>query len=174
MRIKEAGIAKVLNIEEVGVTEEQGDTIAASAKNVVSENAFPFFLIFSGQTRTDKSNLEKTLKGSKAFFLLFCLLILIFVGCAHKKRQEVPPPLPAYLSFSGQTGNAKITVDADEFVLDESFLKTNRYQLSEGKHSVVVRHGEMVVVKRYFYLPGGVVKDIKIPSPEAVNNHKTN
>jgi hypothetical protein len=38
-------IAKALNVEKVRAAQEQRDAIAASAKNVVSENAFAFFLI---------------------------------------------------------------------------------------------------------------------------------
>lgn len=102
------------------------------------------------------------MQKSKALFLIL-FFSLSLPGCATPKNKEVPQ-LPAFISFSGQTENAKATVDGVEFVLDESFLKTNRYQLPAGKHSVTVRHGEAVVVKRFFYLPGGVIKDIKIPA----------
>jgi len=103
------------------------------------------------------------MKKSKASLLLLLFFALPLLGCASPKNKEVPE-LPAFISFSGQTEDAKATVDGVEFVLDASFLRTNRYQLPAGKHSVTVRHGETVTVKRFFYLPGGVVKDIKIPS----------
>ncbi|EKD63072.1 MAG: hypothetical protein ACD_51C00352G0002 [uncultured bacterium] len=102
------------------------------------------------------------MKKSKAL-LLILFFSLSLPGCASPKNKEVPQ-VPAFISFSGQTENAKATVDGVEFVLDESFLRTNRYQLPAGKHSVTVRHGETVTVKRFFYLPGGVTKDIKIPT----------
>ena len=103
------------------------------------------------------------MKKSKALLLMLLFFTLPLPGCASPKNKEVPQ-LPAFISFSGQTENAKATVDGVEFVLDESFLRTNRYQLPAGKHSVTVRHGETVIVKRFFYLPGGVTKDIKIPT----------
>lgn len=105
------------------------------------------------------------MKYSKTLILLFLFFTLPLLGCASPKNKVVPE-LPAFISFSGQTENAKATVDGVEFALDESFLRTNRYQLPAGKHSVTVRHGETVSVKRFFYLPGGVVKDIKIPSSD--------
>ncbi len=105
------------------------------------------------------------MKNSKALLLILLFFTFLVLGCASPKTKE-GPPLPAFLSFSGRTENAKVTVDGVEFVLDESFLKTNRYQLPAGKHSVTVRHGETVIVKRFFYLPGGVVKDIKISSSD--------
>ncbi|MCP4763658.1 MAG: hypothetical protein GY870_17945 [archaeon] len=92
-------------------------------------------------------------------FSLFC--IALFCGCGLKET-VVQKEKISYLSFTGNISNAIIHIDD----LEPISLKNSKnvhYEISTGKHHIVVTKNGEEVVNRIVLLGSGSVKEIKIP-----------
>ena len=114
----------------------------------------------------------------KNIIKVFCLIligILCFPGCSYKEGIEQGEP-QSYLLFTGNTQGALASVDGEEpFTVDadqnttanfrEARSSTSRtlYQISSGKHVIIVKKGEKVVVHREVLIGSGMTKEIYIP-----------
>jgi hypothetical protein len=106
---------------------------------------------------------------------LALVLFLSFSGCGYKEGIE-QSDLQSYVWFTGDTKDAIATIDNNEpfriepaYSVDESTgSKTPKqgrtlYQVSPGKHKVIVKKNDEVVVNRVILISAGITKEIKIP-----------
>jgi hypothetical protein len=100
-----------------------------------------------------------------------CVLVLIvgcfIAGCGYTEGVIQKDPI-AYLAFTGNTEQALVFLDNKEpFVLNNIGAnqegKPTQYQISPGKHRIVVRRGSEVVVDRILIVGDGNIKEIQIP-----------
>ena len=111
----------------------------------------------------------------KVFYLIFFLLILCG-GCGLKEGVVQKEPM-SFLWFSGNTQNAIAYIDdlapiilseLRNSVSGEDENSTNKsgqvhYEISPGKHTIVVKKSGEEVVNRKVLLGQGITKEIKIP-----------
>lgn len=105
-------------------------------------------------------------------FVLFVILILI--GCGYREGVIQTAP-KSYLWFTGNTNNAVVYIDDNKpFNLSlyerdintgESKARTDliHYQLAPGKHNIIVKREDKVVVNRMLILGEGMTTEIEIP-----------
>ena len=114
----------------------------------------------------------------KNIIKVFCPIligILCFPGCAYKEGIEQGEP-QSYLGFTGSTQGAFASIDGEKpFTVDadqngtanfrEAGSSTSRtlYQISSGKHIIIVKKGGKIVVHREVLIGSGMTKEIRIP-----------
>jgi len=105
-------------------------------------------------------------------------LFLIFILCIGCGLQEgvIQKAPKSFLYFTGNTENAVVYIDGGPgIVLDSSNSSGNDangqtnssgrvlYEISHGKHDIVVKKSNEVVVHRKVLLGNGITKEIQIP-----------
>lgn len=112
----------------------------------------------------------------KSIFLGGVVLLLLIGGCGLKEG-VVQKESKSFLWFTGDTHNAIVYIDdLNPITLNESSSSANsevenntnksgqvHYQISPGKHSVVVKKSGQEVVNRNILLGSGTTKEIQIP-----------
>ncbi len=111
----------------------------------------------------------------KKFIYLGFALLLLCVGCGLKEG-VVQKESKSFLWFTGNTQNAIVFVDdLAPIILNEKTSNasddennTNRvsqvhYQITPGKHTIVVKISGEEVVNRKVLLGSGITKEIQIP-----------
>jgi len=88
---------------------------------------------------------------------------VLFCGCGLKET-VVQKEKISYLSFTGNISNVIVHIDDLEPIsLNNNSSKNIRYEISTGKHHIVVTKNGEEVVNRIILLGSGSVKEIKIP-----------
>ena len=110
----------------------------------------------------------------KKIFYLGLVLLWICGGCGIKEG-VVQKETKSFLWFTGNTQNAVVFIDdltpimlnKMSSVSDNNENSTNRgkvyYEISPGKHTIVVKKSGEVVVHRNVLLGNEITKEIKIP-----------
>jgi len=92
--------------------------------------------------------------------IITLVLLLGISGCGYKEGVATATQ-KSYLYFSGDTGNAEVSIDGDEkFSVKEG--QTNQYGVKPGKHLVEVYKNGTLVIKREVFISDGVAKEIEI------------
>lgn len=109
-----------------------------------------------------------------SYFGLFCMLL---VGCGLTEG-VVQKDQRSFLWFTGDTDNAIVQIDDLEPIeLDKPYVTVMKdgewhrkeksekihYEISPGKHRIIVKKAGQVVVERIVLLGNGAIKEIKIP-----------
>jgi hypothetical protein len=106
--------------------------------------------------------------------MIFCLLCLVGCGYQHGVVQSSPK---SYLWFTGNIDNAVVYIDdLEPFKLTGSYIVENEngeeerhekgvvhYEVSPGKHKIVVVKNNRKVVERIVLLGDGITKEIEVP-----------
>lgn len=101
--------------------------------------------------------------SSYSKYLLVFVLALFVTGCGYKEG-VVQRDSVAHLWFTGSAEQAYVFLDDKEpFVLNSSEGKLSYYQVTPGKHRIVVKKGTEVVVDRIIIVAEGAIKEIQIP-----------
>ncbi|WP_282754949.1 hypothetical protein [Desulfuromonas thiophila] len=103
------------------------------------------------------------------------ILLLLCGGCGLKEGIVQKEPT-SYLWFTGDTNDATVYIDdlapiklesqsSTATTESENTNRTNQihYELSPGKHSIVVKKSGEEVVNRNVLLGNGITKEIQIP-----------
>ena len=91
------------------------------------------------------------------------LVLLILCGGCGLKEGVVQKEPKSFLRFTGNTQNAIVYVDdLDPIPLNEGDGSAS-YEISPGKHTIVVKKSGEEVVNRNILLGNGITKEIKIP-----------
>ena len=103
------------------------------------------------------------------------LFFLLCIGCGLKEGVIQKEPR-SFLYFTGNTENAMVYIDGGTaIVLDHSSDNDNNgnaqtnssgqvlYEISPGKHDIIVERTNEVVVHRKVLLGNGITKEIQIP-----------
>jgi hypothetical protein len=96
--------------------------------------------------------------------IIFALAVLLCGGCGLKEGIVEKEP-KSYLWFTGNLKNTTIYIDnLSPIILNkENSSETVHYELSPGKHSIVVKKSGEVIVDRSVLLGNGITKEIQIP-----------
>lgn len=96
----------------------------------------------------------------------FGLFVLVLcAGCGLKEGVVQKDP-KSYFWFTGNTANAIVYIDdLDPIILNKNAEKRDKihYEISPGKHRVIVRKSGEEVVNRNVLLGNGIIKEIQIP-----------
>jgi len=88
---------------------------------------------------------------------------VLFCGCGLKET-VVQKEKVSYLSFTGNISNVIVHIDDLEPInLNNTSSKNVQYEISTGKHHIVITKNGEEVVNRVVLLGSGSVKEIKIP-----------
>jgi len=105
--------------------------------------------------------------SGKAFYL--GILLLLIVSCGYHEGVVQPTP-KSYMSFLGNIDGAiaiiddKITVNLDqELKGNEGQRKSILFQITPGKHNVIVTKMGQQVVNRVIIFGDGATKEIEVP-----------
>ena len=105
-------------------------------------------------------------------------LILIFILCIGCGLQEgvIQKAPKSFLYFTGNTENAVVYIDSGTaIVLNPSSANDNNgngqtnssgqvlYEVSPGKHDIIIEKSNEVVVHRKVLLGNGITKEIQVP-----------
>ena len=103
------------------------------------------------------------------------VLLALFSGCGLKEG-VVQTDTKSFLWFTGDTQNAEVFIDdLDTIVLDAVGVgdvdqrgknkKEDKvyYEISPGKHTIIVKKSGEVVVHRNVLIGNGLIKEIRIP-----------
>ena len=103
------------------------------------------------------------------------LIFILFIGCGLQESviQKAPK---SFLYFTGNTENAVVYIDGGTgIVLDASSANDNNgnaqtnssgqilYEVSPGKHDIIIERSNEVVVHRKVLLGNGITKEIQVP-----------
>lgn len=110
-------------------------------------------------------------------FFVFCVLLSLFpvcYGCGFKES-VVQPDTQSYLWFNGNTAGAFAIVDKNNgFKIEPNYQMDDRgqkvkssgktlYEVKPGKHEVVVKRNNEIVVHRMLMISAGAIKEVKVP-----------
>jgi hypothetical protein len=93
------------------------------------------------------------------FLFIFC------IGCGLNES-VVQKEQKSYLTFTGSTEDAVVYIDnLDPITLNQSSKNSTKinYEISPGKHKIIVKKSGKEVVNRDLLLGNGIVKEIEIP-----------
>lgn len=99
------------------------------------------------------------------FIIISLFSLILFYGCGLNET-VVQKEQISYLSFTGSTSHAIVHIDDLEPLILNNNSQNNKkihYEISPGKHHVVVLKNGEEVVNRVVLLGSGSVKEIKIP-----------
>jgi hypothetical protein len=101
-----------------------------------------------------------------AHILLICLVFAILTACSYHEG-VVQTADKSFLKFTGSVEGAVVQVDQNApFAL--SAYQANPpyytvYQISPGKHHIVIRREEVTVVEQIIYIGNGETREVVIP-----------
>lgn len=103
----------------------------------------------------------------KKIFFLGLILLGICAGCGLKEG-VIQKDTKSFLWFTGHTKNAEVYIDdLNPIMLNKmnSSVSDKKvyYEISPGKHTIVVKKSGEEVVNRNVLLGNGITKEIKIP-----------
>jgi len=102
--------------------------------------------------------------------------LLLFMGCGLKEG-VIQKEQKSYLWFTGNTDNAIVYIDELEpITLNKTYISKGEngvkkkeisekihYEISPGKHRIVIKTSGEVVVNRIVLLGNGTIKEIQVP-----------
>ncbi len=97
------------------------------------------------------------------FFLITCIFMSL-TACGYKEG-IVQSSTNSYLQFTGNIHNAFVTIDdSDPFPIQSKSEngKTMLYQVSSGKHKIVLKRDNNVVLNREVLVGQGMTKEIHV------------
>jgi hypothetical protein len=99
-----------------------------------------------------------------AFCLLITCLLISFTACGYKEGIIQSSP-NSYLKFTGNTRNAFATLDgSDPFPIQGSSDngKIIHYEISPGKHRIIIQRNNTVILDRDMLIGKGMTKEINV------------
>ena len=101
--------------------------------------------------------------------ILLSLLLFSIIGCGYYEGVVQPTPR-SYVAFVGNTGGAVAVIDdAITLNLDKELKemdgreKTVLFQISPGKHKVIVTRMGQEIVNRIIIIADGATKEVQVP-----------
>jgi len=98
------------------------------------------------------------------FFLITCILMSL-TACGGYKEGVILSSPNSYLKFTGNTNNAFVTIDdTDPFPIQSTNEngKIIHYQVSPGKHKIIVKRSNNVVLNKEVLIGNGMTKEIHV------------
>ncbi|WP_321413626.1 hypothetical protein [uncultured Desulfobacter sp.] len=94
---------------------------------------------------------------------IFCVVgVLVFCGCGLNETVTQKEKV-SYLNFTGDTVGAVVRIDDLAPIVLNNEEKNVHYEISSGKHHIIVIKNGAQVVNRKILLGSGSSKEIRIP-----------
>ncbi len=94
------------------------------------------------------------------FIIISILFALGFTACGYKEGVKTGDA-KAYVYFTGDVSNAKVTIDnGPSFSVEAG--KDNIYKINPGKHLIEIYKNGVLRVKREIFVSDGVSKEIGV------------
>lgn len=94
--------------------------------------------------------------------VVFVLLFTFMSGCGYKEGVQSEERV-SYLYFSGSAKGAVVYIDDLPTFTVEKLGPDETYKVAPGKHLIIVKKGDQVLVQRTLLLTDGVAKEIYVP-----------
>jgi len=104
------------------------------------------------------------MRGIFLIVLISCFLITVS-SCGYKEG-VIQPGNKSYLVFTGNTEDIQVTIDDNVPFSGQARVeegKENLFQISPGKHMIVIRRGSEIVLQREIIIGNGMTKEIQVP-----------
>ena len=111
----------------------------------------------------------------KLIVILVLLSILpLFYNCGFREG-VIQPDKQSYIWFSGNTESAIASIDNEKefqiepnYYLDNQGNKINKsgkalYEVKPGKHEIVVKRDNEIIVNRILMISAGATKEVRVP-----------
>lgn len=97
----------------------------------------------------------------KYSIIVFVFLTILGInGCGYKEG-VITAGQKSYLYFTGNVKEVKVFVDNGEgFEVEEGLL--HQYVIATGKHTILIKRRDQIVVKREIFISDGVAKEIEV------------
>jgi len=102
----------------------------------------------------------------KIFFTFLTGCVLITLSSCGYKEGVVQPGDKSYLVFTGNTQNIQIIIDSNDPFSAQTSVdneSVTQYQISPGKHMIVIKRDNEIVVQREILVGNGMIKEIQVP-----------
>jgi hypothetical protein len=111
----------------------------------------------------------------KLIVILVLLSILPFFYSCGFREGVIQPDNQSYIWFSGNTESAIASIDNEmgfkiepNFYLDNQGNKINKsgkalYEVKPGKHEIVVKRNNEIIVNRIIMISAGATKEVRVP-----------
>jgi hypothetical protein len=101
-----------------------------------------------------------------AYILLICIVAVMLTSCTYHEG-VVQSADKSFLRFTGSIEGANVQVDqSTPFVLSVTQVNPPYYavyQISPGKHYIIVQKEDVTVVQQIIYIGNGETKEVVIP-----------
>lgn len=104
------------------------------------------------------------MRGIFLIVLISCFLITVS-SCGYKEG-VIQPGNKSYLVFTGNTDDIQVTIDDNVPFLGQASVEEGKetlFQISPGKHMIVIRRGNEIVLQREIIIGNGMTKEIQVP-----------
>ena len=98
----------------------------------------------------------------KTFNFILLALVVLLSGCGLKEG-VVTKEQQSFLSFTGNTKGAIAYIDTLPPIALKKSAKTILYQITPGKHSIIVKRSGVEIVNRNILIGNGITREIQIP-----------
>lgn len=102
----------------------------------------------------------------KIFLIVLTSCVLItFSSCGYKEG-VIQSGDKSYLVFTGNTQNIQIIIDNSIPFSPQTSVESEsviHYQISPGKHLIVIKKGNEIVLQREILVGNGMTKEILVP-----------
>jgi len=102
----------------------------------------------------------------KTILVFFTGCMLIALSSCGYKEGIIQTGDKSYLVFTGNTRDLQIIIDNNDPFSAQTGAENERvthYQISPGKHMVVIKKGNEVVLQREILVGNGMTKEIQVP-----------
>lgn len=94
--------------------------------------------------------------------IIILLFITFITACGYNSGTSTSEPV-AYLYFTGEAKGAMVYIDdLAPFKINKIGIK-NQYQVIPGKHQIIIKHEEKILVNRNVLLGDGHEKEFFVP-----------
>ena len=100
------------------------------------------------------------------FLIVLTSCVLITLSSCGYKEGVIQPGDKSYLVFTGNTQNIQIIIDNRDPFSAQTSVESGRvkhYQISPGKHMIVIKKGNEIVLQREILVGSGMTKEIQVP-----------
>jgi len=100
--------------------------------------------------------------------IIFLISLSLFLTCCGGGYREgiIQEGQDSYLRFTGNLKNCMVFIDnfePFEFNLKEQRKKDVYYQITPGKHKIIIKRKDLIVVDRVILTSRGITTEINIP-----------
>ena len=102
----------------------------------------------------------------KIFLIVLTGCVLITLSSCGYKEGVIQPGDKSYLVFTGNTQNIQIIIDNNDSFPAQTSVDNGsgtHYQISPGKHLIVIKKGDGIVLQREILVGNGMTKEIQVP-----------